>query len=321
MKKKRILEIDLIKGIAIILMVFGHLIYFIKPNILSKILFDSIYVFHMPIFFWISGYLFKPEFIILDKINRILIPLIFFSIPHIVKHILTFYWSKNMFDNFLYECVNVLGGGYYWYLSYLLIYYLISRFFCKNLRGCIFIILLILLTVIISDMSNYESKILWCLYNYLFFLGGYICNALYKENIFYRRISIYKVIGCFLGCVFLIMCYLKMGNLSIRLIAAYVCIYLVIKISHIMCILSNYFKKLNKIVNYISYLGTISLTIYLLDGYLISVEEKIWRTFIVNSCISRWCLVFSILYFNILVSVILDKCIKKVKGLERIVGN
>ena len=49
-------SIDTLKGIAIILMVIGH-------AGCSKFLHDYIYLFHMPLFFFITGYMFKFEYI------------------------------------------------------------------------------------------------------------------------------------------------------------------------------------------------------------------------------------------------------------------
>lgn len=54
MEQKRNAELDVAKGIAIVLMVLGHMHF-------SKVLDHYIYAFHMPIFFFISGMLFKPR--------------------------------------------------------------------------------------------------------------------------------------------------------------------------------------------------------------------------------------------------------------------
>lgn len=53
--EKRIENIDIAKGIGIILMVIGHACY---PHIY---IFNCIYIFHMPLFFFLSGFLFKES--------------------------------------------------------------------------------------------------------------------------------------------------------------------------------------------------------------------------------------------------------------------
>ena len=53
--KKRLEWIDLAKGIGIILMVIGHM-----PSIPSAV-HNWIFSFHMPLFFFLSGYMFKKK--------------------------------------------------------------------------------------------------------------------------------------------------------------------------------------------------------------------------------------------------------------------
>ncbi len=61
MEKKRYAYWDNIKGILIILVVFGHFLLGIQDFILNKIVICIIYMFHMPAFVFISGYFSKSE--------------------------------------------------------------------------------------------------------------------------------------------------------------------------------------------------------------------------------------------------------------------
>ena len=71
---KRIEWIDIAKGIGIILVVIGHISQI-------EVLNDIIYSFHMPLFFIISGYLYKrKENFTKGKFKKILIPYLAFSI-------------------------------------------------------------------------------------------------------------------------------------------------------------------------------------------------------------------------------------------------
>ena len=54
MVSKRYYEIDLLKGIGIILMIMGHVPF-------SEEITKAIYVFHMPLFFIASGFLYKRK--------------------------------------------------------------------------------------------------------------------------------------------------------------------------------------------------------------------------------------------------------------------
>ncbi len=86
--KKRIDFIDVAKGIAIILVVIGHLPRDImrENNILINFIYQWIYIFHMPLFFFLSGYLTKKYInknkskYITNKVKKMLIPWIFYNI-------------------------------------------------------------------------------------------------------------------------------------------------------------------------------------------------------------------------------------------------
>ena len=57
---KRVAWIDQVRGISILLVIFGHVWrnayedYALSPKIFG-VVFDAIYLFHMPVFFFVSG--------------------------------------------------------------------------------------------------------------------------------------------------------------------------------------------------------------------------------------------------------------------------
>lgn len=91
----RIEWIDMAKGYGIILVLIGHL------NI--PIITPLLYTFHMPLFFFLSGYVFKsdfyPKLFLSKKIRKIIIPYFFLSIPMIFANILREYGGLFSFDN------------------------------------------------------------------------------------------------------------------------------------------------------------------------------------------------------------------------------
>lgn len=80
LRSVRIGEIDALKGIGIILMIMGHQFYGNH--------FDMwIHAFHMPLFFLVSGFLYrKPETIsmgVMKKVRTLVIPYLFFGMVHL----------------------------------------------------------------------------------------------------------------------------------------------------------------------------------------------------------------------------------------------
>lgn len=104
---KRIDYIDIIKGIAIFLVVWGHSIQYggTGKNVFEDKCFTFIYSFHMPLFMILSGYVFaktiyRKKFyeIIKNKIVHLAFPAIFWGILfYIIKVIVENYLLKNVF--------------------------------------------------------------------------------------------------------------------------------------------------------------------------------------------------------------------------------
>lgn len=93
--KQHAIWIDILKGVAIILVVVGH-------NATQNIT-DFIFCFHMPLFFLLSGFTFSPKPIkqyIHKSTKRLLVPYIFFFVVISLPQLWTMYIEK-----------NVLGGG------------------------------------------------------------------------------------------------------------------------------------------------------------------------------------------------------------------
>ena len=91
----RIEWIDMAKGYGIILVLIGHL------NI--PIITPLIYTFHIPLFFFLSGYVFNADYgfklFLLKKMHKIIIPYFFLSIPMIFANILFLHGGSFSLDN------------------------------------------------------------------------------------------------------------------------------------------------------------------------------------------------------------------------------
>ena len=199
----RIVWIDNVKAIGIFLVVLGHL--FIKEGWVMSF----IYSFHMPLFFFVSGILFKnnmPFGVLVKKnVKRLLIPYVsFYALSYIwwIYFVFIRNSSGTYPDPSFYECIvkpftgMFLGAHYTTEISYFVntaLWFLIALFEVKiitylilkirNNYLMIISIILIPLFYIYTDMHQitmyFSIPNMTCFF--LFFIGGY-----YTRNIFIK---------------------------------------------------------------------------------------------------------------------------------------
>lgn len=196
-KIERNILIDILKGLAIFLVVFGHFIqyYDVTHNIafFSDTIFKFIYSFHMPLFIFLSGFLFydtikkySAKEIIFKKFKRILIPLFIVSIVGLLLMIL-----KNNFASFnllIKDYLHLLFTGY-WFVWALLMCFSTITIVSKLFKDKIYIYLIIFLLIFLLPDG---SLTLYYKYMLPFFLVGYYINKIKiditKTNIFIKII-------------------------------------------------------------------------------------------------------------------------------------
>lgn len=117
--------IDTIKGIGILFVVAGHTLW---PSVQF-----SVYLFHMPLFFIISGFLFKekkPSYFLYSKIKTLLIPYISYLIIFSAYEFKNLYFNRfhtsnelwQVFYNMIYGGQMLKGSlGVFWFVSVLFI--------------------------------------------------------------------------------------------------------------------------------------------------------------------------------------------------------
>ena len=111
--KERVHWIDIAKGLGIIAVVIGHIYH-------NQMMFNWLYSFHMPLFFFVAGYLYKQKDILTDlkrRIQTIVIP--YFAFGSIVL----LYWAlleRRFRDSSMGVFESVLGliSGEYRYLDF-----------------------------------------------------------------------------------------------------------------------------------------------------------------------------------------------------------
>ncbi len=191
----RIKWIDILKGIGIISVVLGH-------SGLSDMLHDVLYWFHMPLFFFVSGYLYnKNKFDYLKKIKSFMIPYFSFyiliTLIRITAGSLTF---QSVIDEHFW--LYLKGGeyikGYYgvfWFVTVLLattiIYHLLQKYIKYSLIIHILMVIFYILAYYNAILYK-ELEVYWDLNVVLIAIVYYHIGYLYKQHqeIIHKKIYI-----------------------------------------------------------------------------------------------------------------------------------
>lgn len=204
---KRIHYLDYAKGIAIILVVLGHI--FSGGNIKTYI-----YSFHMPLFFIISGYLFNysnvksfKEFIN-KKIKAYLIPYVTFSIINILGYYLLSGLSLIVLRNNLLETIKFCGIGALWFLPILFIAETIFMFCKFNNKKIIYSVLIFIGVSVISlsiwalTRSFIALILIRSMISLIFIIIGYsLCNVIKNLNLKWYQIAIITILNIALAVI------------------------------------------------------------------------------------------------------------------------
>lgn len=196
-------EISMLRGFAILLVLLGHSIIVFPINLLEiewcRRLYNLIYYFHMPLFFFIAGFCYtqKDNYkkYIGNKFKRIFIPYITFGIIDLI--------SKHLLPNLVNRTTSlkqdiiriILRGGNYWFLYVLFIIFIIFPIIIKLMRIVnnkyfniiIIFILLYLLPLKITNIFDLNNVIYYSFY----FVIGYVMKNYYNNriiNIFSKNI-------------------------------------------------------------------------------------------------------------------------------------
>lgn len=201
-------KINLLKAFAIILVVSGHLKFLIFP-------FFPTYSFHMALFFFIAGYLFKEEYLsniplyIKKKAKRLLIPYFWYNIIYLLISILIakitndFYYSKICIKNYLIKPFiynNQLAFLFpLWFIIQLFIslvffilsYYVLKKIWDNKTFHLIFFLSLAIIATFFSFHGNnyFVLNVIRTFFSTFFiYLGFYYCKYIENNvNIFNKK--------------------------------------------------------------------------------------------------------------------------------------
>ncbi|MDU5109575.1 MAG: acyltransferase [Clostridium sp.] len=310
-------EIDYMKGIAIILVFIGHAAtpsFLPRPDIYEFIV-QFIYMFHMPVFFFISGFLslkllnmnLKTQYLpfIRKKIYRLGLPFLTISIITnalivILKEITNSPGGiKELIDMikviFLYPENGIMGA--LWFLYTLLFINILAPFILKIPIKCTLVIAIMLNIFFPNSISFLAlNRVAFFL---VFFLLGIIFRKLYSESKVFFEKSYFLIISIL---IIGITTYIYTSNFSIN---PYL-LNLLIFISGFFGIILvyNLARKINSSNRILKIIGQHSLDIYIFSWFfqiasmiLISTILKIENYsifFVSNLIIGSLCLPFSI---------------------------
>lgn len=211
--KPRINKFDNLKGLAIILIVLGHMLFLTKYNSVSLIK-SFVFIFHLPIFFFIAGYFSKigPKEPI-KAFKRILIPYILFCI--IYKLFLHFIIGKHSGIIFIFPA----------YALWFLISLFTMKIFLPILNKLKYPVLTTIVLALLIGFVPISPEILGITRTFTF-LPIFIVGFKYKEykNIFdskypkLKEILNHDKISIFLLVISLIICGLVAYSIPIKII-------------------------------------------------------------------------------------------------------
>ena len=210
---KRIEWIDFGKGFTIFLVVLGHVFLgffqsksFIESKNLIFILTQSMYIFHIPVFFLLSGYLFKPLNSWKEFFNEVIKKLIILGIPYVFYSVTQFILQKIGGDSVrdaatFYDLLNIwrIPYGVAWYLFTLWWISLIFGMISIKIKNHIILFIISFILLISNFMLNFDNYLmnkitLWS----SFYILGYVLR---KSKI----IEKYKVaLGIISGVVLIV---------------------------------------------------------------------------------------------------------------------
>lgn len=216
MSRKRLNEIDIASGIAILLVVFGHLSDY-DPSWYGNLK-ETLYKFHMPFFMFISGFLLSytsdnyknrasiKEFI-LNKLIRFGVPYLFMSFLFLAVKI--FLKEYNEMNSILEGLINILieptsgPSIFLWYIYVLFQFYIVFPLlsqvpFIKKNQFLLIIIGLVLF--FIKPTTDLFVLNLFLKYFLFFSIGYVIVNYYSKFKILLNKIGLLFVL-LFIGFV------------------------------------------------------------------------------------------------------------------------
>ena len=309
---KRLPYIDQLKGLAILLVVIGHVYNFNIPNPNEHFLFRMIYSFHLPLFFIASGFVGKIisdkslEFL-QKKFRSLMIPYIVVSSLYIlVISDYRYLFSLNMRSPFWFllnlfifnTLVIFISVAHNWFMKHISLYQTNQKFMLALL--CFLSIPMLCIIVRNSTWNPFGMMALY----YPYYLIGYVIKLNYYKILQYK-IYITPI------CILTYSCILGGINISEQTINNYlmgICMSLILLIFFFQ--LNEEYTN-NRILNRLDYIGKRFLSIYIFHYFfLLKMPVLNNQYFTCNNFTFNFFLSFAIAVAVISMVMVVDKFIK-----------
>lgn len=276
--KERYEELDIMKGIGIILVYLGHSFNLceLEWNKEFEYLYGTIYSFHMPLFFFISGLLSNKDKKLelkkfyIGKVKRLLIPYLFINLIDFFSRMM---FPKVVNSNFsgLKE-VLFYGTKISWFVYTLFIIFMIFPFLDKYILKKDKYYLFGLLLIILNYLKIFENIEIFSLNAiiifYIYFYLGYIIKPIYSEKIKFK-IKKEKKILFILNIIFLFFSYRYFEKTYLTRVI-FATLGILIALNVVLRI-----KENTVVYKFFYFLGINSLTFYLMEGFITVVYRVV----------------------------------------------
>lgn len=299
--KNNITAIDVAKGIAIILVVFGHLIQYTmmasSEDYFENQVFKIIYSFHMPLFIFISGYLIAFSLekrniydVLKSRIKNLIIPYIAWNVIDILIIIIkNQQLSAIKFIQLTIKMLILSPSIWFLFTLFVLSCLLLTSIKLENLIGIMSHIIIFFLVIIFP--STLYCDIYFIKWFYFYFIVGYFANRYNVSRIYSSQSKLIKIIVVLVAIIlflWLISFWTRLDyiynnkmqftlndyfNEILRFAYRYIVAFLGILITFY---ISDFLKNI-KLQNIFIGIGIYSIDIYLLQRYIV---EKFYFIFL-----------------------------------------
>ncbi len=284
-KTKRIGWIDSVKALAIFLVVMGH--FLDAPSVIRT----YIYTFHMHLFFFVSGFVFRKKGSFLTFVRKrawaLIVPYFIFSLLKYVYTILKYHFGRStgIHENTLQRFYDIfLWHHYFWFLGVLFVVSITFFPIAEKMHT----VKNLLILVLIGTLSHYilstycigfvHENMRKCFIAIVFYAFGYFFKDKISSETLYKVVE--KHVGLFFAFVVVNITtffyfYKQYGQASFNFSHNYLFYYLLAISGIVLSLTACQLIRENKIF---SFVGANTIIIYLMEPYPQAVFGRFIRT-------------------------------------------